>query len=282
VIRLDAVAKSYRASGSRFGLWGRPVAREVVVLEEVTLQVRRAEILGLVGPNGAGKTTLVEILATLQLPTGGTATVGGLDVVRQAGEVRRRIGYCPAGPDSFYPRLTVRRNLEFFAALYELPPGAARARVREVLEMVGASKAAAVVFQQLSAGMRQRLALARALVPDPPVLLLDEPTRSVDVEARCQFHALLRDRLAAEQGKTVLLVTHDMREAAAVCDRVACLRDGRISDIWPGTPRRPASRVAASRPPEGVPSRPPNGVGPLPGAPSAPAGAEPRSRLMVP
>lgn len=258
VIHLDGIAKSYRASGSRFGLRGRPAAREVVVLEEVTLQVRRAEILGLVGPNGAGKTTLVEILATLQLPTGGTATVAGLDVVRQAAEVRRRIGYCPAGPDSFYPRLTVRRNLEFFAALSELSPGAARGRVREVLEMVDASKVADVVFQQVSAGMRQRLALARALVADPPVLLLDEPTRSVDVEARRRLHALLRDRLAAEQGKTVLLVTHDMSEAEAVCDRVARLRDGRISDIWPGTTRRPASRVAAFRPL--------NDVGPLPGA----------------
>ncbi len=189
--------------------------------------------MGLAGSNGAGKTTLLEILATTQLPTAGNGSVAGHDLVREHEAVKRRVGYCPADAESFYPRLTGRANLEFFAALHDLPPGAARRRVGEVLEMLGAPELAYVVFQHCSAGMKQKLGVARALLGDPPVLLFDEPTRSLDPEAQCEFHRLLRQTLVDALGKTILLVTHNLREAETVCDRVALLRDGRIAGVWP-------------------------------------------------
>lgn len=196
--------------------------------------------MGLAGSNGAGKTTLLEILATTQLPTGGHGSIAGHNLVGEHDAVKRSVGYCPADADSFYPRLTGRANLEFFAALHDLSPGAARRRVGEVLEMVGAPELAHVLFQHCSAGMKQKLGVARALLGDPPVLLFDEPTRSLDPEAQREFHRLLRHTLVDALGKTVLLVTHNLREAETTCDRVALLREGRIAGVW----------AAASLPPE--------------------------------
>jgi ABC-2 type transport system ATP-binding protein len=215
-IRIEAIAKSFA---------------NAPVLRDVTLRVRVGEIMALVGPNGSGKTTLLEILATLQLPTAGRATIGGFDVVRQAGQIRRIVGYCAAGAESFYPQLTGRVNLEFFAALHGLSPQEARTRTCTVLETMGASEVGDVAVQRYSAGMKQRLSLARALLADAPILLLDEPTRSLDADARCEFHRLLRQTLAGATNKAVLLVTHDPNEASAVCDRVAVLSGGAIARV---------------------------------------------------
>ena len=181
--------------------------------------------------NGAGKTTLLEILATTQVPTSGGGIVGGCDLVAQAEAVTRIVGYGPAGSDSFYPRLTGAANLEFFAALQDLSPGEARHRMRAVLELLHATELAEAVFQRCSAGMKQKLNLARALLADPPILLLDEPTRSLDLASQRELQALLRDTLADGLGKTVLLVTHNLQEAERVCDRVALLRHGRIAGV---------------------------------------------------
>jgi len=235
-IRLVAIAKSFRT---------------LPVLTDVTLRLRVGEILALVGSNGAGKTTLLEILATLQLPTSGTAAICGFDLVGQAEQVKRLIGYCPAGADSFYPRLTGRANLEFFAALNGLSPHEERTRTRAVLEMMGALEVSEVIVQRYSAGMKQKLNLARALLADAPILLLDEPTRSLDAEARHTFCRLLRQTLVGAMNKTVLLVTHDPNEASGVCDRVAVLSGGAIAggwtaDDWPvaGAPPVPARSAA--------------------------------------
>jgi len=235
-IRLVAIAKSFRT---------------LPVLTDVTLRLRVGEILALVGSNGAGKTTLLEILATLQLPTSGTAAICGFDLVGQAEQVKRLIGYCPAGADSFYPRLTGRANLEFFAALNGLSPHEGRTRTRAVLEMMGALEVSEVIVQRYSAGMKQKLNLARALLADAPILLLDEPTRSLDTEARHTFCRLLRQTLVGAMNKTVLLVTHDPNEASGVCDRVAVLSGGAIAggwtaDDWPvaGAPPVPARSAA--------------------------------------
>jgi ABC-2 type transport system ATP-binding protein len=214
-IRLEAIGKSFGC---------------VTVLKDVTLRVRAGEILALVGSNGAGKTTLLELLATVQLPTSGRAIVGGFDLVDQADQIKRIVGYCPAGAESFYPRLTGRANLEFFAALYGLCPPEARTRTRAVLDMMGVAEAGEVVVQRYSAGMKQKLNLARALLPDAPILLLDEPTISLDTDARRQLHGLLR-HLAGAANTTVLLVTHDAAEAHAVCDRVALLNGGAIARV---------------------------------------------------
>jgi ABC-type multidrug transport system ATPase subunit len=216
-IHLEAMVKSFR---------------NLSVLTDVTLRVRVGEMVAIVGSNGAGKTTLLEILATLQLPTSGNATVGGFDLVSQAEQIKRIVGYCPAGAESFYPQLTGRANLEFFAALNGLSPHEATTRTRVVLEMMGASEVSEVVVQRCSAGMKQKLNLARALLADAPILLLDEPTRSLDAAARHAFYRLLRETLVGARNKTVLLVTHDPNEASAVCDRRAVLSGGAIAGGW--------------------------------------------------
>jgi ABC-2 type transport system ATP-binding protein len=215
-IRIEAIAKSFA---------------NVPVLQDVTLRVRVGEIMALVGSNGSGKTTLLEILATLQLPTAGRATVGGFEVGRQARQIRRIVGYCAAGAESFYPQLTGRANLEFFAALHGLSPQEARTRTSTVLKAMGTSAVGDVAVQRYSAGMKQRLSLARALLGDAPILLLDEPTRSLDGDARCEFHRFLRQTLVGTLNKTVLMVTHDSNEASAVCDRVAVLSGGTIARV---------------------------------------------------
>ena len=209
----------------RFAPSGQPV------LKGVALDVATGEIVGLLGPNGAGKTTLLEILATLLLPDGGRGEVGGYDLLRQAAQVRTAISYCAASVQAFYPQLSGLENLEFFAALNDIPRRKTPPRIREALDCVGINGAAFKKVQCYSEGMKQRLALARVLLTGAPVLLFDEPTRSLDVDAQREFWRLLRETLVARLGKTVLLVTHSVAEAKAVCDRVAILDDGRIARV---------------------------------------------------
>jgi len=205
--------------------------RSAHVLRGVNLEVYEGEVLGLIGQNGAGKTTLVEILSTLLLPTSGRASVLGHDVVHEAAQVRRVISYCSAAFENFYPRLSARRNLEFFAFLNNLPPQEARERTLMVLGQVGLSHKADVPYQHYSEGMKQELALARALLTNPPVMLLDEPTRSLDPLLQTGIRKLLRQLLVEQLGKTVLLVTHSLAEAEQICDRVAILHRGQIVKI---------------------------------------------------
>jgi ABC-2 type transport system ATP-binding protein len=221
------------------------------VLSNVTFEVRFGEVFGILGPNGAGKTTLIEILATLIEPTSGTAAVCGSDVVRAPSRVRSAIGYSGAAAYAFYPRLTGAHNLEFFAALNHLTRTHARARVAALLEQVGLADAAERPVQTYSEGMKQRLSLARALLADPPILLLDEPSRSLDAMFRETFQQLLRQRVAERPGRAVVLVTHSLFEADTVCDR-GCFLDrgtvvatGRIADVerrapGPRSVRRPS------------------------------------------
>ena len=201
------------------------------VLKGISMEVREGEVLGLLGPNGAGKTTLLEILSTLLLPTGGRASVCGHDVVREAAQVRRVVSYCPSASENFYPRLTGAGNLEFFALLHNLGPREAKEKIRSALDLVGLDGASSVPVQQYSDGMKQRLALARALLTESPVLLLDEPTRSLDPAAQGEIRKFLRRTLVERLGKTVLLVTHSLAEAEQVCDRLAILDRGRIVSI---------------------------------------------------
>ena len=211
------------------------------VLRDVNLEVERGTIVGLLGPNGAGKTTLLEILSTLLLPTSGEAFVEGLDVVREVAAVKRLVGYCPCGFDSFYPRLTATANLEFFAALNGLGRSEGRRQVQSVCDFVGINGNRHLDFQCHSSGMKQKLILARALITNPPLLLLDEPTKSLDLQAQGEIWRLLRAAFVDDLHKTILLVTHNLTEAQEVCDRVAILHQGRIVEIaGPSamTPRR--------------------------------------------
>jgi ABC-2 type transport system ATP-binding protein len=198
------------------------------VLQGVSCTVREGEFFGLLGPNGAGKTTLFKILATLVLPDSGSATIAGFDVVQDAREVRRVLSPVIADERSLYWRLTARDNLELYGALQGLARSAARARAGELLEVVGLADTGEKMVGSFSSGMKQRLLIARALIAYPRVLLLDEPTRSLDPLSARRFRAFLREEITGRQGCTVLLATHNAEEALELCDRVAVLNRGRL------------------------------------------------------
>ena len=195
-------------------------------VDGIELTVAAGEIFGLLGPNGAGKTTTMKMLATLLEPTGGEARILGIDVRMHPREVRARIGAMLSGERSLYWKLTGRENLEYFAALYHVPPRLTRARIEAVLAAVNLTDRADDYVERYSTGMRQRLALARALLPDPPLLLLDEPTVGLDPQASRDLRDRVRELKRA--GRTVLLTTHYMEEADQLCDRVAIIDHGRI------------------------------------------------------
>jgi ABC-2 type transport system ATP-binding protein len=197
----------------------------VVALDDVSLTLARGSSLAVLGPNGSGKSTLLRILATLITPTAGTVEVGGYSL-SQGDYVRAQIGWATGDERSFYWPLSGWANLEFFAALRGLHGRAAATRITQVLNLVGLMAQAAQPFRAYSSGQRQRLALARALLADPPLLLLDEPTRSLDPDAAAVIRAVLRAQNAA--GHTLLWVTHDPAEAAACCHRALWLDAGRI------------------------------------------------------
>lgn len=224
------LGKTFKPPPWPLSLAGRTSARPVRALADLSLRVEPGEVFGLLGPNGAGKTTLLKVLATLLLPSEGGARVDGADLVRQPGAVRRRVGLATGDERTFYWRLTGRENLEFFSGLRGLSPAAARRRAAAVLESVDLVEQADEIVGRYSTGMRQRLAIARALVGDPPVLLLDEPTRSLDPVAAARVQALIR-RLSREEGRTVLLATHQLGEAAAACDRIGILVAGVLRDV---------------------------------------------------
>jgi ABC-2 type transport system ATP-binding protein len=198
----------------------------VLALNGVDLRVPRGAAHGLIGPNGSGKSTLMRILSTLILPTSGTAIVGGLDVTAAPLRVRQLIGLSTGDERSLYWRLTGRQNLDFYAGLYNLE--SARDRIAETLAMFELTSVADRPVATYSQGMIRRLGLARAVVHDPAVLLLDEPTRSLDPVSREHFHDFLR-RLQAGRGTTILLATHDLLEASDVCDSVSILQAGLVT-----------------------------------------------------
>jgi len=198
------------------------------VLQRVSCAVHEGEFFGLLGPNGAGKTTLFKILATLIVPDSGRATIAGHDVARDAPAVRRVLAPVIADERSLYWRLTARDNLELYGVLQGLAGAEARARAGELLAIVGLDDTSTKIVGSFSSGMKQRLLIARALIARPRVLLLDEPTRSLDPVSARQFRAFLREEIAGRQRCTVLLATHNTEEALELCDRVGVLDRGRL------------------------------------------------------
>lgn len=198
------------------------------VLFDITLSVRKGELFGLLGANGAGKTTLLKMLATLCIPDRGNITIAGLDAMKNPMGVKQRIGLCVSEERSFYFRLTARQNLRFFGALEGLRGEALEKRIEEMLALVDLSAVIDSRFDSFSSGMRQRLALARALLGNPEIIFLDEPTRAVDPIHAREIRNLLRDTLVTGEGKTVVLATNSVEEAWSICDSVAILRGGRI------------------------------------------------------
>jgi ABC-2 type transport system ATP-binding protein len=208
-------------------LRGEPDKRDRFrAVDRIDLVVEPGEIFGLLGPNGAGKTTTMKMLATLLIPTSGTIRVLGIDPLAKPREVRARLGAMLSGERSLYWKLTARENLEYFAALYHVPPAETKARIANVLAAAKLTDRADDYVERYSTGMRQRLALARALLPDPPLVVLDEPTVGLDPQASRDLRDRVRELKA--QGRTVLLTTHYMEEADQLCDRVAIIDHGRI------------------------------------------------------
>jgi ABC-2 type transport system ATP-binding protein len=208
----------------------------VIALAGVSFNVAAGEVVALLGANGAGKTTLLRILGTTIICDSGEAIVAGHSVTTAPAKVRRSIGFLLADERSWYWRLTGRHNLQFFATLHGLRRKQAARHVERLLEEVGLSNAADRSFGGYSSGMRLRLSLARALLPEPPVLLLDEPTRSLDPIATKHFRDLLL-QITEHREAAVLIATHDLHEAAAVASRVLILDEGRLtetSERWTG------------------------------------------------
>jgi len=206
--------------------------KEVHAVRGISFEVGRGELFGLLGPNGAGKTTTIKMLMTLLFPTSGSARVLGLDVVKEAQQVRRKVGYVFGGDRGLYERLSGLDNLRYFAELYGVPPKNQKARIGELLELVGLNGREKERVEGYSRGMRQRLHIARGLLHRPEVLFLDEPSIGIDPVGARELRVTVRDLV--EQGTTVLLTTHYMFEADELCGRIAVIAGGRI--VASGTP----------------------------------------------
>jgi ABC-2 type transport system ATP-binding protein len=236
-IVVELLSKSYSAPRAVRDLVTNPLRapQAVRALEAVSLEVQRGEIFGLLGPNGAGKTTLLKLLACLVLPSSGRASVNGHSILGQERRVKSSIGYMTSDERSFYWRLSGRENLRFFAHLYGLTGERLERRCTELLEKVELdAEQAGERFMNYSSGMRQRLALARALLHDPPTLFMDEPTRSLDPLTSRHLRSFIREVLVRDEGKTVLLCTHNLSEAEELCQRVGILVRGSMRRV--GTP----------------------------------------------
>jgi ABC-2 type transport system ATP-binding protein len=210
---------------TRQGFWKR-TTRVTEAVQEVTFEVSKGELFGLLGPNGAGKTTTVKMLSTLLLPTSGTITILGLDILRDTMEVRKRIGFTFGGARGLYGRLTAVENLRYFAELYAMEPAVTRKRIPELLELVNLLDRGNEKVETYSSGMQQRLHLARALLHDPELIFLDEPTVGIDPVGARELRATIKE--LKSRGKTILLTTHYMAEADELCDRIAIINKGRI------------------------------------------------------
>jgi ABC-2 type transport system ATP-binding protein len=198
---------------------------KLTAVDDLSIRVDEGELFGFIGPNGAGKTTTIQILATLLQPTGGIATVCGLDVKIFGKEIRRKIGYMP---DLFgvYENLDVREYLEFFAAAYDVPRGRRKRILEDVLELTDLAEKKTTMVGSLSRGMQQRLGLARVLIHDPEVLLLDEPASGLDPRARVEVREILRELNSMK--KTILLSSHILADIAEICTSVGLIDQGRL------------------------------------------------------
>ena len=225
-IVIDSVHKSFR---HRPSIWPWPSGKrtdDTLALAGVSLRVSRGTVQVLLGPNGSGKTTLLKLISTMLLPDSGTVLVEGFDTRLHGKAVRKRLGFAVANERSFFPRLTARENLEFFAAFDEVQRRERASRVLDLLNTVGLLEHAEKLVMNYSGGMYQRLGIARALLKCPSIVLMDEPSRSLDPGAAMQLWELIRE--LADRDKTVLVASHNFQETAAVADNIAVLCRGRL------------------------------------------------------
>lgn len=198
-----------------------------LAVNSVNLAVSKGEVFGLLGPNGAGKTTLIKMLTTLLLPSEGEVIINGFNL-DETEKIKKCIGLIYSSERSFYPRLTARQNLDFFAALHNIPLNLARKRIDELLELIGLKDNADVWFEEYSSGMKQRLAIARGLLNNPEIIFMDEPTKGLDPLEAHRFRKFIKDFLVKEQKKTIFLATHQLDEAEEICDWIAIIHLGEI------------------------------------------------------
>ena len=233
-VRLESVTKVYRHRPVLFNWLGRERAGETRALEAVSLQVAAGSVLVLLGPNGSGKTTTLKLISTMLLPDQGRVLVQDFDTQRDPQAVRERVGFAVATERSFFPRLSARENLDFFAALNDVPRKFRAERIDELLARTGLLEAGDTLVQKFSSGMYQRLGIARALIHHPSIVLLDEPTRSLDPGSAAQFWNMVRE--LPSQGATVVLATHNFNEAVEVGNHVAILVHGTLAAECPLSP----------------------------------------------
>jgi ABC-2 type transport system ATP-binding protein len=201
------------------------------VLDDVTLEVARGEIFGLVGANGAGKTTLLKILATVLLPDRGSVHIDGVDALADPARVRHALAVVPADERALFWRISATENVRLFASMYGMTGADRDDAVDRALDLVGLGHTGRQQVGSFSSGMRQRTLIARALVTRPPILILDEPTRSLDPLTSRELRTFIREVLCTQLGATVLLATHSTEEALQLCDRAALMVRGRVLAI---------------------------------------------------
>ena len=229
VITVESLGKSFPPARSGWRAFFQPFEKPTAVaLAGVSFEVQEGEALALLGANGAGKSTLLRILATLLVPTHGHARVAGHDTVHQSRDVRRRLGYHAGTDHGFYARLTARENLLFFGQLNRLSSSSATQQISQLAEQFQLGEALDRQVRTLSTGTVQRLSLARALLHRPSVLLLDEPTRSLDAIAAVEFRRFLKSEILRHGQTSLLFASHALHEVALLADRVAVLDAGRL------------------------------------------------------
>jgi ABC-2 type transport system ATP-binding protein len=242
-VEFHSVRKVFRHRPALFNWVGRERGGETVALNDVSFSAADAGVIALLGPNGSGKTTTLKLISTMLLPDTGSVRVAGYDSQRDGSRVRRQVAIAVANERSFFPRLSARENLDFFAALDEIPRRERSRRIEEVLHHTGLDGYGDTLAMKFSSGMYQRLGLARALIKRPTVLLLDEPTRSLDAAATTHLWTTIRDLV--EQDTIVFLVTHNFAEAAALGNRLLLLRRGALLADRPLRGRQSADDLRA-------------------------------------
>lgn len=221
---IDKLTKTYTVK-QRKGLF-RSEEKQVEALKGISLEIKTGEIFGLLGPNGAGKTTLIKCLTTLLLPTSGRVHINGFELTKEDNAIRATVGCMLMGERGLYWKLTGRENLMFFGALYHLSPVDRKQRANQIIDNLELGEIADRTVETYSSGQKMKLAFAKALINDAPLLILDEPTNTLDVPSARELRAVVRE--LNQEGKTVIYTTHIMSEAETLCDRVAIVDRGEV------------------------------------------------------
>lgn len=229
-INISGLYKEFISIKNIYQLVLQPFQRQkpFLAINNISLQVKQGEIFALVGQNGAGKTTLIKILSCLILPTKGKVDMMGYDISKEGERVRVSIGLVSSDERSFYWRLTLRQNLYFFAALYNLSGENAKRRIEELSRLLEINDYLDKRFQECSSGIKQRLSIARSLLSDPSILFMDEPFKSLDLHSVKNLKNFIKKILVEEQGKAVFFISHNFNEVENFADRIAIMYKGEI------------------------------------------------------